>query len=66
MSALRLYPSQSNFQLIDFPSADLVRDCTARLADEGILVRRFGRRRRMQRRCGSRSATARRCNGLPP
>ncbi len=40
--SLRLYPSQSNFQLIDFPTPDLARDCTAHLAAHGILVRRFG------------------------
>ena len=39
---LHLYPSQSNFQLIDFPTREMVRDCTARLAAEGILVRHFG------------------------
>ncbi len=39
---LRLYPSQSNFQLIDFPTREMVRDCTARLAADGILVRHFG------------------------
>jgi histidinol-phosphate aminotransferase len=38
---LRLYPSQSNFQLIDFPSAHLAQACTARLAEHGILVRSF-------------------------
>jgi histidinol-phosphate aminotransferase len=38
---LHLYPSQSNFQLIDFPSPELAQACTARLADEGILVRNF-------------------------
>jgi histidinol-phosphate aminotransferase len=39
---LRLYPSQSNFQLIDFPTREAVRDCTAHLAANGILVRHFG------------------------
>jgi histidinol-phosphate aminotransferase len=39
---LHLYPSQSNFQLIDFPTKEMVRDCTARLAASGILVRHFG------------------------
>jgi histidinol-phosphate aminotransferase len=39
---LRLYPSQSNFQLIDFPTREMVRDCTAHLAANGILVRHFG------------------------
>jgi len=39
---LHLYPSQSNFQLIDFPTRDAVRDCTAHLAANGILVRHFG------------------------
>jgi histidinol-phosphate aminotransferase len=39
---LHLYPSQSNFQLIDFPTPELVRDCTALLASHGLLVRRFG------------------------
>lgn len=39
---LHLYPSQSNFQLIDFPTHEMVRDCTDRLASEGILVRHFG------------------------
>jgi len=39
---LRLYPSQSNFQLIDFPTRETVRDCTAHLAANGILVRHFG------------------------
>jgi histidinol-phosphate aminotransferase len=39
---LRVYPSQSNFLLIDFPSAEMVQACTARLAAERILVRRFG------------------------
>jgi histidinol-phosphate aminotransferase len=39
---LRLLPSQANFQLIDFPNADLVARCTALLAQSGILVRRFG------------------------
>jgi histidinol-phosphate aminotransferase len=39
---LRLYPSQSNFQLIDFPARETVRDCTAHLAANGILVRHFG------------------------
>jgi histidinol-phosphate aminotransferase len=38
---LLLHPSQSNFQLIDFPSPALAQACTARLADEGILVRSF-------------------------
>jgi histidinol-phosphate aminotransferase len=38
---LRLHPSQANFQLIDFPSPELAQACTARLADEGILVRNF-------------------------
>jgi histidinol-phosphate aminotransferase len=39
---LHLYPSQSNFQLIDFPTRQTVQDCTARLAANGILVRHFG------------------------
>ncbi len=39
---LHLYPSQSNFQLIDFPNAEMVQACTAHLAAHGILVRRFG------------------------
>jgi histidinol-phosphate aminotransferase len=39
---LHLYPSQSNFQLIDFPTRELVRDCTANLVANGILVRHFG------------------------
>jgi histidinol-phosphate aminotransferase len=39
---LHLYPSQANFQLIDFPTVEMVRDCTARLAANGILVRHFG------------------------
>ena len=39
---LRLYPSQSNFQLIDFPTRETVRDCSAHLAANGILVRHFG------------------------
>jgi histidinol-phosphate aminotransferase len=39
---LHLYPSQSNFQLIEFPTREMVRDCTARLAAAGILVRHFG------------------------
>jgi histidinol-phosphate aminotransferase len=39
---LHLYPSQSNFQLVDFPTIEMVRDCTARLAANGILVRHFG------------------------
>ncbi len=38
---LRLYPSQSNFQLIDFPSPELAQACTAQLANQGILVRNF-------------------------
>jgi histidinol-phosphate aminotransferase len=38
---LRLYPSQSNFQLIDFPSPELAQACTAQLANQGILVRSF-------------------------
>lgn len=41
-SVRRVYPSQSNFLLIDFPTSEMVRDCTARLAAERILVRRFG------------------------
>jgi histidinol-phosphate aminotransferase len=39
---LHLYPSQSNFQLIDFPTQAMVRACTAGLAADGILVRHFG------------------------
>jgi histidinol-phosphate aminotransferase len=39
---LRLYPSQSNFQLIDFPTRQMVRDCTTNLVANGILVRHFG------------------------
>ena len=39
---LRLYPSQSNFQLIDFPTAEAAAACTAHLAANGVLVRRFG------------------------
>ena len=39
---LHLYPSQSNFQLIEFPSSDSVASCTAHLASHGLLVRRFG------------------------
>jgi histidinol-phosphate aminotransferase len=39
---LRLYPSQSNFQLIGFPSREMAGACTARLAESGILVRHFG------------------------
>ncbi|HET7879556.1 MAG TPA: histidinol-phosphate transaminase [Acetobacteraceae bacterium] len=39
---LHLYPSQANFQFIDFPTPEMVRDCTALLAMNGILVRRFG------------------------
>lgn len=39
---LHLYPSQANFQLIDFPTREMVLDCTARLAEAGILVRHFG------------------------
>lgn len=39
---LRLYPSQSNFQLIDFPDAATAAACTAHLAASGVLVRRFG------------------------
>jgi histidinol-phosphate aminotransferase len=38
---LVLHPSQANFQLIDFPSPGLAQACTARLADQGILVRSF-------------------------
>jgi len=41
-TGLRVYPSQANFLLIDFPSAERVRDCVALLAAERILVRRFG------------------------
>ena len=39
---LRLYPSQANFQLMDLPSPEAAQACTARLAAEGLLVRRFG------------------------
>ncbi len=39
---LRLHPSEANFQLIDFPSPEMVAACTAMLASQGILVRRFG------------------------
>jgi histidinol-phosphate aminotransferase len=39
---LHLYPSQSNFQLIDFPDPEAAQRCTAHLAANGILVRRFG------------------------
>ena len=39
---LRLYPSQSNFQLIEFPTREMVRACTAHLAANDILVRHFG------------------------
>ena len=39
---LLVRPSQSNFVLIDFPDADQARDCTAQLAANGLLVRRFG------------------------
>ncbi len=39
---LRVRPSQSNFLLVDFPDAEAARDCTARLAEAGLLVRRFG------------------------
>lgn len=41
-NVLQVHPSQSNFLLIDFPTSEMVRDCTARLAAEHILVRRFG------------------------
>ena len=41
-NVLRVYPSQSNFLLIDFPTSEMVQECTARLAAERILVRRFG------------------------
>jgi histidinol-phosphate/aromatic aminotransferase/cobyric acid decarboxylase-like protein len=37
-----VYPSQANFVLIDFPSAEIVQGCTAYLAAQGLLVRRFG------------------------
>ena len=40
--ALRVHPSQANFLLIDFPDPEIVQACTARLAAERILVRRFG------------------------
>ncbi|HEY6431430.1 MAG TPA: histidinol-phosphate transaminase [Acetobacteraceae bacterium] len=40
--ALRVFPSQANFVLIDFPDSGMVQACTARLAAERILVRRFG------------------------
>jgi histidinol-phosphate aminotransferase len=40
--ALRVRPSQSNFLLVDFPSADCARSCTEHLAEAGLLVRRFG------------------------
>ena len=40
--ALKIHPSQANFLLVDFPSVESARDCTAHLADAGILVRRFG------------------------
>lgn len=41
-NSLRVYPSQSNFLLIDFPTSGMVQECTVRLAAERILVRRFG------------------------
>jgi histidinol-phosphate aminotransferase len=40
--ALRVYPSQANFQLLDFPTPDSARHCTSLLAAHGLLVRRFG------------------------
>jgi histidinol-phosphate aminotransferase len=39
---LRLYPSQSNFQLVDFPTVATAAACTAHLAGRGVVVRRFG------------------------
>jgi histidinol-phosphate aminotransferase len=39
---LHVYPSQSNFVLIDFPNAETVTACAAHLASSGVLVRRFG------------------------
>jgi histidinol-phosphate aminotransferase len=39
---LRVYPSQANFVLIDFPGAEAVQACTTWLAARGLLVRRFG------------------------
>lgn len=39
---LTIYPSQSNFLLIGFPSPDLVHACTAHLAAQCLLVRAFG------------------------
>ena len=39
---LRLHPSQSNFQLIDFPSPEAAAACVATLAANDILVRGFG------------------------
>ncbi len=40
--SLRVYPSQANFLLVDFPDLAQARDCTALLASTGLLVRRFG------------------------
>ena len=42
VAGLRVYPSQANFVLVEFATAALAVGCTARLAAEGILVRRFG------------------------
>ena len=40
--ALKIHPSQANFLLVDFPTVESARHCTAHLAEAGILVRRFG------------------------
>ncbi len=41
-TGLRVRPSQSNFILADFATPEMARDCTAYLAEHGVLVRRFG------------------------
>ncbi len=59
---LHLYPSQANFQLIDFPDPETAQRCTAHLAAHGVLVRRFGpgaHARQMRISIGSGAALAR-------